>query len=175
MRQLILALLFVFSTQTFAARFEIIEGAKLENVKLQELSKFWSEGPGKYTDVFAQSAVIISKRPSEPYENTLMQMLWGSYTFSVSADATRFERTILKKEIDFLFDASSWLQNEAEPSQIRAFKKELLQRLLELSKNSEIFLFVGVIEGDFSSSFVHLSLVDTKNQQTLSLVGGYAE
>lgn len=175
MRHLIIALLFVFSTNLFAARFEIIQGDKLENVKLQELSKFWSEGPGQFTDVFAQSAVIMSKRPSEPYENTLMQMLWGSYTFSVSADATRFERNILKKEIDFLFDASSWLQNEAEPSQIKAFKKELLQRLMQLSKSSEILLYVGVIEGDFSSSFVHFSLVDIKNQQTLSIVGGYAE
>lgn len=171
----ILALLLIFSATTQAARFEVIGSEKLVNKSLRELAQFWTQGPGQHTDVYAQAASILKKRETEPYEHTLMQMLWGNYTFQVSAEAAVLERMVVKKEIDFLFDAATWLQSEAEPAQVKAYKKELLSRLMKFAALEQIQFYVGVVEGDFSASFVHLSLIDLENQQTLSLLGGYAE
>lgn len=175
LKSTLFALLILFTASVQAARFEIIAGENLINKELRELAQFWNQGPGQYTDVYAQAATILQKRDSEPYEHTLMQMLWGSYTFQVSAEGAKLERAVLKKEIDFLFDAATWLQSEAGPEEVKAFKKELIRRLMKFATQEQIQFYVGVVEGDFSASFVHLSLIDLKNQQTLSLLGGYAE
>lgn len=175
MKSFVITVLFFFSLNAMAARFEIIRESALVNTKLAEVAEVWSAGPANHTDVSAQAAQILAKRPSEPYANTLMQMLWGTYTYQVSAEPSSFTRKILKKEIDFLFDASTWLQSEASLEQIKKYKKDLMAALLKLASSKDIEIYVGVIEGDFSASFVHISLVDVTNGQTLSLIGGYSE
>lgn len=175
MKNFVLALLMFFSMSAMAAKFEIIREQSLVNEKLAGIATLWNEGPATHTDVKLQAAQILKKRSSEAYANTLMQMLWGTYTFEVSAEKSNFTRKVLRKEIDFLFDASTWLQSEATLEQIKKYKKDLLSALAKLATSSDLEIYVGVIEGDFSASFVHISLVDLTNQQTLSLIGGYSE
>ncbi len=175
MKNFVLVLLMLISTSAMAAKFELIRENSLVNEKLAQLATTWTQGPGTHTDVNLQAAQILKKRASEPYSNTLMQMLWGSYTFEVSAEKSSFTRKVLRKEIDFLFDASTWLQSEATLEQIKKYKKDLLAALVKLGTSQDVEIYVGVIEGDFSASFVHISLVDLTNQQTLSLIGGYSE
>ncbi len=175
MKNFVVAVLFFFSLNAMAARFEVIRESALTNEALAHVAQIWNAGPANHTDVSTQATQIISKKPSEPYANTLMQMLWGTYTYQVSAEPASFSRKVLKKEIDFLFDAATWLQSEASLEQIKKYKKDLLTALLKLSSSQGVEIYVGVIEGDFSASFVHISLVDIPNGQTLSLIGGYSE
>jgi len=166
----------VLGFQANAAKFEARE--KLEKLDLvQELgNEFCATMVENNLECFTSSYVILSKKPSEKYENSIKQILHSSKYVENVTSRLLSKSNGAKEVFDALNDvaeAVDYFDNPGEGSELAL--DALHERLENDVDNSTYQFFAGAVEGAFSSSFSYLAVLHVPSGELVILNAGYAE
>jgi len=163
----------LFALPTEAAKFKRLSLNKIADSGLARAAKRWKSLTRSASDTASAAVQILSKKESEPWEQTVKQVLWDEYTNDISAESTPKDAANIRALVEDLLEASSWFQDEEAREQVRRELPQLLSRALRANRHT--LLFTGGIGGEFDGAYMHITVVDLKNQQVVSIYGGYSE
>jgi len=157
-----------------AAKFYEIDLDEIANQNLKALAQGWREITDGVEDTGALAWKITSKKSTEDWANTIKQIhysMGGNWIDDASAEKVLKDRKNLKMLVLRLVDSSVWIEDDN-----RDYAQEELYPLLEkvLFETRGVRIYIGHAGGDFGG-YLHITVIDFRNQQIVSVIGGYAE
>lgn len=167
---LVLALALLASPYAEAAKFKVVGPSKLTSVKQQNVIKMWNQISRGQCDAGYKAVCIVSKKPTEKWEQTIKQVLWGSYVEGVSAAKASASKKSITSAVNAVFDAHGDLSQK--PAAVRS---KLANALYDAVKAGKCQVYTGGIWGAFDGDYTHVTVRNPKSNQLFTIYAGYSE
>lgn len=167
---LALTLALLVSPAAEAAKFKVVGPSKLASVKQQNVIKLWKQISRGQCDAGYKAVCIVSKKPTERWENTIKQVLWGNYVEGVSAAKASASKKSITSAVNAVFDAHGELSQKPQ-----AIRSKLVNALYDAVKAGKCQVYTGGIWGAFDGDYTHVTVRTPKSNQLFSIYAGYSE
>ena len=166
----VLAFTLLVAPAAQAAKFKVVGPSKLTSVKQQNVIKMWNQITRGECDAGYKAVCIISKKPTERWEQTIKQVLWGNYVESISAAKTSSSKKSITSAVNAVFDAHGALSQKPQ-----AVRSKLANALYDAVKAGKCQVYTGGIQGAFDGDYTHVTVRTPKTNQLFSIYAGYSE
>jgi hypothetical protein len=164
------AALLVLPVAAHAAQYRVV--SKPSNVQLQKnVLQSWKQLIRGQCDAGNKTACILSKKPTEKWESTIKQVLWGQYVEGISVGKVPATKASLRSSVNSLFDAHAGALSTTST----AARVKFADALYSAIKGKQCSVYTGGITGAFDASYQHVTIHDKKNKEIFSLYAGYSE
>lgn len=153
-----------------AAKFKVVGPSKLASVKQQNVIKLWKQISRGECDAGYKAVCILSKKPTERWEQTIKQVLWGHYVEGVSAAPSSASKKSITSAVNAVFDAHGALSQKSP-----AVRQKLADALYDAVKTGKCKVYTGGIWGAFDGDYTHVTVRNPKSNQLFSIYAGYSE
>ncbi len=167
---LALALALFVSPAAEAAKFKVVGPSKLTSAQARGAINRWNQISRGECDAGYKAVCIISKKPTERWEQTIKQVLWGNYVEGVSAAKTSATKKSIGAAVNAVFDAHGALSQKPQTT-----RDKLTNALYDAVKAGKCQVYTGGIWGAFDGDYTHVTIRNPKSNQLFTIYAGYSE
>lgn len=163
----------ILFNQAFAISFKSLDLDNIKNPQLKEIAQKW-ESEFYIDDAGVYGKKVFELNRSGKWDKTIRQIAYISNPYLLDIDNYEISGHEIYTDIKNLIYAMAYLDIPNTERAVESLATKYSD-LIEDLKSDDFIIYSGSTYGAFSAEFLEMTIVDIKNNEYITLYGGYSE